>query len=370
MQAGNYSMETGDIIQYRLHNQLLTQSPFSTPIDVVRWFGAMQAQDYYASQWALGIRLPGSTEADIEMALNNGQIIRSWSFRGTWHYMAPEDVQWMLSLVARRLSTLYNSYYRKLELDDKILLKSKKVIIKALEGGKNIGRKDLEKIIREKGISTEGLRSNFILLRAALDGIICQGPRKGKETSFVLAGEWIKKNRKLNREESLLELTKRYFQSHSPASVKDFSWWSGLSTLDAKKGIEMCMGFLDEVKINSSILYFTKNTSAISKVSSNFHLLPAFDEYMVAYNDRNFMIENNRNAKIIPTVFEMLRPGIFDNGILKGNWKRTIKKDKVIVEHTPFAKMNKSDLQSFSKAAEKYSKFLNLHLEFVENGLI
>ena len=324
-------MERADIIQCRLHNQLLTHSPFSNPADVVRWFGAMQAQDYYASQWALGIRLPGSTEADIEMALNNGQIIRSWSLRGTWHYMAPEDVQWMLSLTARRLSTLYNSYYRKLELDDNTLLKSKKVIIKTLEGGKNIGRKDLEIIIGKNGISTGGLRSNFIVLRAALDGIICQGPRKGKETSFVLAGEWIKKNRKLNREESLLELTKSYFQSHSPASVKDFSWWSGLSTLDAKKGIEICRFLLDEVKINGSILNLSKDVPAFQKTSANFHLLPAFDEYTVAYNDRNFMIENNRNAKIIPTVFEILRPGLFDNGILKGNWKRTIKKNKVIM---------------------------------------
>ncbi len=248
-------MKTGDIIQYRLHNQLLTQSPFSAPVDVVCWFGAMQAQDYYASQWALGIRLPGSKETDIETALNKGQIIRSWSFRGTWHYMAPEDVQWMLALAAPRLSSLHNSYYRKLELDEKTLLKSKKVIIAALEGGKNIGRKDLVKIIEKKGISVEGLRSNFLLLRAALDGIICQGPRKGKETSFVLAGEWIKKNKKLNHDESVVELTKRYFQSHSPASLKDFSWWSGLSTSVAKKGIEMCRSELEEVKINSSILY-------------------------------------------------------------------------------------------------------------------
>ncbi len=357
-------MTPAELIRYRLHNQLLTQHPYSEPADIVRWFGAVQAQDYYGAQWALGIRLPGSKEADIESALDKGQIIRSWSLRGTWHYMAPEDVQWMLSLASPRLANLYGSYYRKFGLDDKTLLKSKKIIVDALQGGKKLGRKDLVKTFEQKGISTEGLRGNFLLLRAALDGLICQGPRIGKEISFVLLEEWIKARKKLNPEEALAEITTRYFQSHSPATLKDFCWWSGLSTIDAKKGIEICRSILQEEKAGDSVLYVNKNSTPIKNARSGVYLLPAFDEFMVAYNDRSFLLDKTKKLKVVPGVFEMLAPGIFDDGFLQGNWKRTLKKEKVIIEHSPFVKLTKADKDKIIPAAQKYSRFLGLDLQF------
>ena len=74
---------------------------------------------------------------------------------------------------------------------------------------------------------------------AELQAIICSGPRRGSQFTYALMDERAKPAPALTREEALAELTRRYFTSHGPASIRDFVWWSGLTTADARAGLAM-----------------------------------------------------------------------------------------------------------------------------------
>src|SRR6266853_3782165 len=135
-----------DIAYQRLHNQLITQRMFEKPGDVVQWLGAVQAQDYAAAKWALGLRMQGASDESIEQAFAEGAILRTHVMRPTWHFVAPADIRWMLALTAPRVNALNAYYYRKLALDDAVFTCCNAVLAKALQGGKQLTRSELASV--------------------------------------------------------------------------------------------------------------------------------------------------------------------------------------------------------------------------------
>ena len=213
----------------RLANQGLVSPSFTTPVDVVSWLGAVQAQDYYGAKWAVGQRMREATDDAIEAAFTEGAILRTHVLRPTWHFVAPADIRWMLRLTAPRVNTTIGSYYRKLGLDDTVFRRTNKALTRALRGGRQLTRDALRQAVDRAGVVADGVRFGFILLRAELDGVICSGPREGKQFTYALLDERVPEARALTRDEALAELTRRYFTSRGPATVRDFVWWSGLT---------------------------------------------------------------------------------------------------------------------------------------------
>src|SRR5690242_21807022 len=107
-----------EIAQLRVHNQHLATADFEKPGDVVRWFGAVQAQDYLGALWAVGLRMCNAVASDIEQAMADGVIIRTHPMRGTWHFVAAEDIHWLLRLMAPGRIASNALWYRRLELDE------------------------------------------------------------------------------------------------------------------------------------------------------------------------------------------------------------------------------------------------------------
>jgi hypothetical protein len=238
-------MTATDIIQHRLHNQYLTQPAGKDPAAIVAWMGAIQAQDYGAAKWALGQRVAGVADDDIEAAFTKGTILRTHVMRPTWHFVAPADIRWLLQLTAQRVIALSKGQYRTNELDDKVFATSNKVLAKALDG-KQLTRPALVAALEKANIKTDELRFTLLLMRAELDGIICSGGREGKQFTYALLDDRAPKAKTLAHDEALAMLTSRYFTSHGPATLPDFAWWSGLTMATVKEGIEL-------VKNNSSM---------------------------------------------------------------------------------------------------------------------
>src|SRR5215831_18177656 len=120
------NMTSLNILLQRLYNQQISQRSFQNPNEVVEWFGAMQAQDYFGAKWAIGLRLKGITDADIEQAIADKKIIRTWPMRRTLHFVSPQDIRWMLKLLTPRIIARSKTLYRQLELDQKLFSKCKK----------------------------------------------------------------------------------------------------------------------------------------------------------------------------------------------------------------------------------------------------
>src|SRR6266487_2328144 len=196
-----------DIAHQRLHNQHITRRTLETPQALVEWLGAVQAQDFAAAKWALGLRLQGMTDDDFEQAFTDGAILRTHVMRPTWHFVLPADIRWMLALTATRVKAAIAYYSRTLGLDDAVFTQSSVVLAKALQGGKELTRAELVAVLQQAGIATDNLqRIGHIIMRAELDGIICSGARRGKQFTYALLDERAPQARKLDRDEALAEL--------------------------------------------------------------------------------------------------------------------------------------------------------------------
>src|SRR6266705_1771215 len=281
-----------DIAQQRLYNQLITRQTFEKAGDVVRWLCAVQAQDYAAAKWALGLRMQNSTDEIIEQAFTNGTILRTHVMRPTWHFVLPADIRWMLALTAPRVLATIAYYDRTLGLDDTVFTHTNTVLAKALQGGKQLTRAELASVLQQAGIAIDNVqRTGHVLMHAELDGIICSGARRGKQFTYALLDERTPQARTLDRDEALAEFARRYFTSHGPATMQDFVWWSGLTVADARTGLEMVTSQLLYEVIDGQTYWFTSSTLPANDLSRTIYLLPNFDEYTVGYTDRSAVFD-------------------------------------------------------------------------------
>jgi hypothetical protein len=351
-------MTPQELLKIRLANQQILSSQFNTPDEIVRWLGAVQAQDYMGALWAVGCRLKNAKEKDIETAIAEKTIVRTWPMRGTLHFVAPEDAKWMLQLLTPRVISRAASVHRNSALDKKVFEKSKKIIIKALQGGKQLLRSDMYQVLEDAKINTSNTRGLHILGVLAQEGLICFGPRVSKQPSFVLLDEWITNHKLLKGDEAIAELTERYFTSHGPATIQDFCWWSGLTQTEARRGLEIIKQKLVEEKINGQSFWMKTTTPAKIK-TPGIYLLPPFDEYLVAYKDRSAALESLHSRKVF-SINGIFSPVVIINGKIAAIWKRTITKKEVIIELQAFQKFTPAQKESIRKAAKKYSRFIGL----------
>lgn len=345
------------LLKVRLLNQQIAVHQFNSPGQVVKWLGAVQAQDYLGGLWAVGLRLKNAKETDVEKAIADKTILRTWPMRGTLHFVAPEDAKWMLQLLTPRIIARAAGEYKRSGLDKKIFDKSRKVLIKALQGGKQLERSEIYRVLEEAKIATSNTRGLHILGVLAQEGVICFGPRRGKQQSFVLLDEWIPNSKIINGDEALAELAQRYFTSHGPATAQDFAWWSGLTVVKAKRGIELVKKTLVEEKIKGQS-YWMKDSLATGK-TSGIYLLPPFDEYLVGYKDRTAALETLHVKKVF-TINGIFNPVVIINGKIAAIWKRSFNKGEVVIQLEAFQTLTPIQKAGIAKAAKQFGKFIGM----------
>jgi len=358
-------MTSSDVVSERLDNHKLSSSPFQKPVEVVRWFGAVQAQDFNAAKWALALRIPGATNALIEKAFNEGKILRTHLMRPTWHFVAPDDIRWLLQLTAPRVNIKSGPNYRKLELDDATFKRSNKVLTNALKGGKHLTRSALRTVLNNSGIAADDtVRLAHIFLRAELDAVVCSGRLIGNQFTYALFDERVPATKALDREEALARLTRRYFTSHGPATLQDFVWWSGLTAVDASRGIGLVDRHLKEALVEGRAYWNTRSMQNTPRSVPSAYLLPAFDEYTVAYKDRSAILDLNHGMPSM-TSMGLLDPMIIVDGKTVGTWKRTNDKKSVSITLNVLRALTKSERQVITKALERYENFLGVPVQIL-----
>lgn len=345
-----------DIARHRLRNQQIVHSSFERPGDVVAWMGAMQGQDYPGAKWSVALRLGNATDSDIEQAINNRGIVRTWALRGTLHLVAPADVRWMLDLLQHRLEKGYAFQYRNLGLDPRTLLKTNALLEKALEGGHQLGRRELAAILEQKGIAHTDVRMGFILLYAATQKLICLGSRKGKEFTYTLLDEWIPGTRPLSHDEALARLTARYFNSHGPATIKDYSWWSGLTLTEARRGLEMVQKDFEAVVSEGQEYWMPRNTEPLRK-STQVQLLPGFDEFVLGYADRSPCLEEQFNKLVTGSKNGLFSATVVTDGQVRGTWRRDMVKKENVISVQPFTSFTPTQQKAITAAVKRYGTF-------------
>jgi hypothetical protein len=353
-----------DIIRQRLHHQKLSSTKFKDPAQVVEWLGVVQAQDYAAAKWAVAQRTKGLQDVDLDEALAKGSIIRTHVLRSTWQFVAPKDIRWMLKLTAPRILAQSAGYFRNSNLDKAIFKRSNAVMVKALQGGRQLTRAELVSTLRKNGVgNTDLLQFTYLLIYAELQGILCSAGRQGKQFTYTLLEEWVPPTKALEHDLALAELAKRYFRSHGPATLKDYIWWSGLTVKDARNGLEMIKSTLEHEVIEDKTYWFDGSTAVKKEKEVRAWLLPNYDEYMVGYTDRSSIYDARYNTKLGARGNFLFNNVIVINGQVAGTWKRTINKTAVTVESSPFFTLSKPEKQAVESAAEQYGIFLDMPVQ-------
>lgn len=344
------------IVHRRLRTQRLVDAGFDSAVEVVTWLGAVQSQDYGGAKWALGLRAARLTDRDIDAAFDAGEILRTHVMRPTWHFVTPGDIRWLLGLTAPRVHTFCGSYYRKLGLDRAAFARSRRVFERELRDHNYQTRSQLQAALKRAGIETTGVSLAFFAMHAELEQLICSGPLRGKQFTYALLDERAPKARRLDPDEALAELTRRYFTSHGPATARDFSWWSGLTMAEAKRGLEIVRAALQHEQIDALSYWSATDQPSTPRDRSTprAHLLPNYDESLIAYRDRGPSTPGGP-PDLKKDVFSY---HVLANERIAGSWRRTVKKTSATIDIATYEQPSRDVERALVASTVRYGRFI------------
>jgi winged helix DNA-binding protein len=353
---------SGSIAGQRLRNQRIAGDGLRRPADVVAWLGAVQAQEYEPATWGLGLRMrDGAAATDIRRAFDQGRILRTHVMRPTWHFVTPAAIHWLLALTAPRVHRILSSYNRRHELDAATLVRGTSVIERALRDRQSLTRTELGEQLTRRGLRLDGIRLGNLLMYAELEAVICSGPRRGNQSTYALLADRAPKARRLSRDEALGALSRCYFRSHGPATTRDFAWWSGLTVADARRGLEMNRARREEIDGHT---YWTLGPVRRPATRTDLvHLLPIYDEYLVAYRDRAAVPHGSALVTPGSGMRVAFRHALVIAGQVAGTWHVTRSPRGIAIDATPSRQLTASERRALARAAARYEAFVGAPVE-------
>jgi hypothetical protein len=329
----------------------------------------MQAQDYAGALWSVGLRTGrGCTADDVESAIAERRIVRTWPMRGTLHFVAPEDVRWMLALLSPRVIARAKTRHAQLGITAGTVALAKTLFTEALAGGHVLTRGEMMDLLEAGGISTAGQRGYHLLWTLAQEAVLCVGPVKDKQQTFVLLDEWIPRSASdapLEPSVAVARLAERYFAARGPATLADLAWWAGITRTEARAGVEGAGAALQRVETPDAEYWMpTEVAQAFLSAkriapSKTTHLLPGFDEYFLGYTDRKLPLGDEAAAYgASVSANGMFSPTLIIGGRVAGTWKRTLRRNHVDIVVQAFRELGSAEKRALIKAADQYGRFV------------
>jgi hypothetical protein len=358
---------TSAIAALRLDNQRLSYPTCGSISAVVSALGAVQAQEFDPAKWAIGLRIgDGATHAAVERAFASGQILRTHVLRPTWHFVPRADIRWMLDLTAPHLHRRMSTYNQRLGLDAKVMTRGLAAIERALEQAGLLTRAELRVELARAGLSTDPMRLAHIMMHAELEALVCSGPRRDRQFTYALLASRAPEARPLDRDEALATLARRFFSSHGPATLRDFGWWSGLPMGDAKRGVEIVRAC--QISVDGytywSVGRDSRRQSAAPRrrkpAAPTVHLLPIYDEYLVAYRDRVAVPHGPPIVGPRPKRFVTFQHALVVSGQVAGAWKVLRQPDTAVVTVAPLRRLTPPERLAVAEAAGRYERYLGI----------
>ncbi len=357
------------IAHARLRNSRLVGPGLATPEEVVGWLGAVQAQDVPGALWGIAQRLAPDVAPTLESvgaAMDDGRIVRTHALRPTWHYLRPDELRWIQSLTGPRVDRVAGTMYRRLGLGADEFRRAGAAIAEALRGGHALTRGELAAAVAPTGIDvTDSLVITHIAMHAELGALICNGPRRARQSTYQLVDERIPAAQQRTLADACRELTIRYYTSHGPALVHDMAWWSGLTLGQVREGIALAGAALERRSIDGKDYWagagaFEPDPTLIP--DDHVLLLPNYDEATASFRDYSPMLDDAlpraRAASDVLAAHIVVR-----DGFVVGGWRRSLARDRVTIAVTLLVPLSPAELDGLDAAATEYGRFLGLPAE-------
>jgi len=335
-----------EIARLRFRSLGLGEVAHGSAAGAVRHLLALQGQDLFQACWAVGQRC-GQTLAQIETALDQGLIVRSWPMRSTLHLLCPEDLGWLLALTTERVIGPAAARRRAhLGLDLATIEKVRGLVEVALNGGQALTRDELFARVVEAGQDIGRGWSYHLTWYLAQTGTLVWGPTRNGEPLLVLAREWLEPTPALDREDALRQLAQRFVRSRGPVTDQDLARWVGLPLGEVRQGLQAASSTLTQVEGSDGRNYWVSPQVLDSPppARQGLALLAGFDEHLLGYADRSAQLPTQFAPKVCPGANGVFRPTMVAKGVTIGTWRgparsvvsRVPANQPLIVELAPF----------------------------------
>ncbi len=343
----------------RMLNSGLVEASFTTADEVVHWHGAIQAQDYGPAKWSVGQRATGLSDDDLDRAMADGSIIRTHVLRSTWHFVARDDIRWLLALTGPRVQQHNAGRYRELGLDNRTLTRCQALIVSALEGSNRLSRDEIACVLDDGGVDRSGQRLPHILMHCELESLICSGGLREKQQTYTLLDKRVPKAHRFHYDDALIELVRRYLRSHGPATVKDLGWWSSLRVAHIRRALDVLGAEMQSETIDGITFWSIASDDTDSGRGSGVHLLQAYDELYVGYTESRYFGDPRAAFARAAWRDRSLPNGVvLLNGGVAGHWRRSLQKDSITIEAFLYDPPKRRTATLLEAAAEKLGRFV------------
>ena len=364
-------------LRLRLRAQRLALQPSDTTtsvVGVVKDLCGIQAQEAPAAALAIRVRSRGLVAADVERArVQERTVVRTWGLRGTLHLLATKDLGWLLPLLGLVFVDAGRRRREQLGLDDELYTRSVRILRDLLADRGPSTRAEIVEKLASRGFRIEGQARPYLLGRAALEGLICLGPERGAEPTYVLLSDWIGRAQGkggLSEIEAYAELTRRYLSAYGPATPRDQSAWSGLPLGKIKAAWQHITGQFVEVDVDGAPAWMLTAQAAwldepgvpaswlddTGTPAPTVRLLPRFDVYLLGYHNRNLAVPR-QHAKRINAGGGILHPAVLVDGRAVGVWKSQLKKNELAVRVEPFDQLTAQVVQGLEAEVADLARF-------------
>ena len=313
-------------VALRLLNQQLICPQFDTPAELVGYMGAMQAQEYRLMRWAVAMRTKKPSVKAFKKAFDSGQILRLHLMRGTWQLVSAEDYWPLLELCSQKALSVIKGWMRsnKISIPEEEVAYIREILVQTAADKRSVTKEDFVQALIEKNIHMDEHRLSYHIRYAELSGTLCSGDLLPMKATYALTADKVKSKTKLDRDEALMMLARKYFQSRQSATLEDFVWWSGLNINDCRRGIELLGNSLHVETWRAASLpyrefYLTDDCRTRGFRKGKYLLIPPYDEYLIGYKSRDIVLSPDYKHKAHNNS-GIFQPVIAKDGIICGNW--------------------------------------------------
>ena len=308
-------------IAIRMLNQQLAAPQFSDPAEVVSYMGSMQAQEYRMMRWAVAMRTRRPSARAFQAAFDSGRIIRLHLMRGTWQLVSAEDYWPLIELCEPRAIAVTKGWMHsnRINIPEEEQKRISDILAQTAADKGSVTKEDFIQALAERDIRMDEHRLSYHIRMAEITGTICSGDLQPRKATYALTANKVPSSGKIDRDEALMLLTRKYFQSRQPATLEDFVWWSGLNIGDCRRGIELLGNAIHLEKHKGREFYITDDCRTRGFRKGRYLLIPPYDEYLIAYKSRDIVLspEHRHRAHNNSGIFQ---PIITHDGIVCGNW--------------------------------------------------
>jgi len=333
------------VAAFRLRRHHLAGENRADLAEVARDVCGVQAQVMSAAEIALWTRDHGLTAAAIHAALwKDRTLVKTSCMRGTLHLLAAADfLIYVTALQSSRTRQALRVMARS-GVTQREACEVTGAVVEALRAGP-MTRRELTERVLSLGIAGKKAKRWFeqswwgVVRQAIVEGLVCYGPDRGQHVTMVRADQWLPAKARISESEAGRILLRRYLGSYGPATLRDFSKWTGFSSPEAKVAWESLEEELAEVSVEGREAFILREDAdelAASHLGDEtVRLLPNFDSYLLAHADKNHLV-TSRHYKRVYRQAGWVSPVVLLNGRVIGTWSYARQGKRLSLEVAPF----------------------------------